>query len=166
MDRGAWWATVQGSWDLKESPKTEQLTLSLSVIIRSLFSFCLSSFLKTMFLTSVHSDSLFFNAINIEINFSDNLEFPSDFRLWHGPHPSLYSFLHSSYLCFIIFLIHSPCFFQHLPFIQLLNTSVYMCVCTRDREIGRECKRTIRIKWTMGQEKKSQNLRQLYLSTQ
>ena len=21
MDRGAWWATVQGSWDLKESPK-------------------------------------------------------------------------------------------------------------------------------------------------
>ena len=50
MDRGAWWATVHGSWDLKESPKTEQLTLSLSAIIRSLFFILFVFFLKNYFL--------------------------------------------------------------------------------------------------------------------
>ena len=50
MDRGAWWATVHGSWDLKESPKTEQLTLSLSAIIRSLFLILFVFFLKNYFL--------------------------------------------------------------------------------------------------------------------
>ena len=50
MDRGDWWATVHGSWDLKESPTTEQLTLSLSAIIRSLFFILFVFFLKNYFL--------------------------------------------------------------------------------------------------------------------